>query len=294
MKPICSKLTLLLLALGVGLVAPDNLGAASPRKKPKTTKTTKSKSSSTSKKKTKAGSSKRTSRNSRSRHRSRRVYVPTAEQLEQMRQDSIRLRTGGSEPIQKVSDPTARPLELLTTRFRRADSTLTRSEVHELYFAVDGRPDTAPFLSKIEEQADALINEHKFADALKVVQQGLWRTPTHIGLIKRACDLSLHLKSNRFESYMYQLVELLSMLAHTGDASSREKAIEVRSTSDALLFEVHWNETAREDITSTREESTTGKNYFIVTIRGKDKGKSEDHYYLLRSTFTTDPTSSKK
>ena len=293
MKPICSKLTLLLLALGVGLVAPDNLGAASPRKKPKTTKTTKSKSSS-SKKKTKASSSKRTSRNSRSRHRSRRVYVPTAEQLEQMRQDSIRLRTGGSEPIQKVSDPTARPLELLTTRFRRADSTLTRSEVHELYFAVDGRPDTAPFLSKIEEQADALINEHKFADALKVVQQGLWRTPTHIGLMKRACDLSLHLKSNRFESYMYQLVELLSMLAHTGDASSREKAIEVRSTSDALLFEVHWNETAREDITSTREESTKGKNYFIVTIRGKDKGKSEDHYYLLRSTFTTDPTSSKK
>lgn len=211
-----------------------------------------------------------------------------------MRQDSIRLRTGGSEPIQKVSDPTARPLELLTTRFRRADSTLTCSEVHELYFAVDGRPDTAPFLSKIEDQADALINEHKFADALKVVQQGLWRTPTHIGLIKRACDLSLHLKSNRFESYMYQLVELLSMLAHTGDASSREKAIEVRSTSDALLFEVHWNETAREDITSTREESTKGKNYFIVTIRGKDKGKSEDHYYLLRSTFTTDPTSSKK
>lgn len=171
MKPICSKLTLLLLALGVGLVAPDNLGAASPRKKPKTTKTTKSKSS--SKKKTKASSSKRTSRNSRSRHRSRRVYVPTAEQLEQMRQDSIRLRTGGSEPIQKVSDPTARPLELLTTRFRRADSTLTCSEVHELYFTVDGRPDTAPFLSKIEEQADALINEHKFADALKVVQQGL-------------------------------------------------------------------------------------------------------------------------
>ena len=284
MKPICSKLTLLLLALGVGFVAPDNLGAASPRKKPKATKTTKSKSSSTSKKKTKAGSSKRTSRNSRSRHRSRRVYVPTAEQLEQMRQDSIRLRTGGSEPIQKVSDPTARPLELLTTRFRRADSTLTHSEVHELYFAVDGRPDTAPFLSKIEEQADAL----------KVVQQGLWRTPTHIGLIKRACDLSLHLKSNRFESYMYQLVELLSMLAHTGDASSREKAIEVRSTSDALLFEVHWNETAREDITSTREESTKGKNYFIVTIRGKDKGKSVDHYYLLRSTFTTDPTSSKK
>jgi hypothetical protein len=93
---------------------------------------------------------------------------------------------------------------------------------------------------------------------------------------------------------MYQLVELLSMLAHTGDASSREKAIEVRSTSDALLFEVHWNETAREDISSTREESTKGKNYFIVTIRGKDKGKSVDHYYLLRSTFTTDPTSSKK
>ena len=123
--------------------------------------------------------------------------MPTAEQLEQMRLDSIRLRTGGAEVSQQVSQQATQQMELLTTRFRRADTTLTRSEIQELYFAMDERTDTAPFLDKIEREADELINQKKISEALQVVQQGLWRTPTHIGLIKRACDLSLHLKSNR-------------------------------------------------------------------------------------------------
>lgn len=94
-----------------------------------------------------------------------------------MRQDSIRLRTGGTAPVQKVSEKSAQSNELLTTRFRRADSTLSRADIRELYFSVDGREDTAPFLSKIEAEADRLIEGKNFTEALKTVQQGLWRTP---------------------------------------------------------------------------------------------------------------------
>ena len=279
MKPIYSKIALLVVGLGVAFT-PPLYGSSAPRRKK--TKTTKSSSKTSSSSKKGKGSSSRKS--SRSRRGSRaRVYMPTAEQLEQMRLDSIRLRTGGAEPIRQASQQTTQQMELLATRFRQADSTLTRSEIKELYFATDERADTESFLNKIEREADELINQKKLSEALQVVQQGLWRTPTHIGLIKRACDLSLHLKSNRFDSYMYQLVELLSMLAHTGgNTLTREKAVSVRSASDALLFEIHWNETPREDILTTREEKVDGKTYSIITIR-TGKG-SEDHYYLLRST----------
>ena len=111
---------------------------------------------------------------------------------------------------------------------------------------------------------------------------GLWRTPTHIGLIKRACDLSLHLKSSRFNTYMYQLVELLSMIAHTGDGSSFDKAIQVRSLDDALLFEQHWNETPREEILASREQTNKGKDYVVVEIQGSGKGKTQ-------ATLLSDP-----
>ena len=201
-----------------------------------------------------------------------------------MRQDSIRLRTGGTAPVQKVSEKSAQSNELLTTRFRRADTTLSRADIRELYYSVDGREDTAPFLSKIEAEADRLIEGKNFTEALKTVQQGLWRTPTHIGLIKRACDLSLHLKSSRFNTYMYQLVELLSMLAHTGDGSSFDKA---------LLFEQHWNETPREEILASREQTNKGKDYVVVEIQGSGKGKTQQHYYLIQPTLTPSATTKK-
>ena len=81
-----------------------------------------------------------------------------------MRQDSIRLRTGGTAPVQKVSEKSTQSNELLTTRFRRADSTLSRADIRELYFSVDGREDTAPFLSKIEAEADRLIEGKNFTE----------------------------------------------------------------------------------------------------------------------------------
>lgn len=294
MRPIHSKITLLLATISLTLSTPAQ-GEARSRKPHKTTQSKKSSSKS-------KHASKNSRESSRHRHHSYSIrsrarahhyaaQAPSEEQLEKMRQDSIRLRTGGTAPMHQVSEKSAQTPELLTTRFRHADSTLTRADIRELYFSVDGRDDTAPFLNKIETEADRLIENRKFAEALKTVQQGLWRTPTHIGLIKRACDLSLHLKSSKFNAYMYQLVELLSMIAHTGDGSSFDKAVQVRSLSDALLFEQHWNETPREEILSHREQANKGKGYIVVEIQGKEKGKTELHYYLLQTTL---PITAKK
>ena len=289
MRPILSKITLLLATLSLALSTPS-MGEARSRKPHKTTKSKKSSSKkSSSKSSHKSSRSSHHSRGGRARSHRQAVLLPTEEQLEKMRQDSIRLRTGGTAPMQQVSEKGAQGSELLTTRFRHADSTLTRTDIKELYFTVDSREDTAPFLRKIEAEADQLIESRKFAEALKVVQQGLWRTPTHIGLIKRACDLSLHLNHPKFNAYMYQLVELLSMIAHTGNGSSFDKAVQVCSLSDALLFEQHWNETPREEILSYREQTNKGKAYIVVEVQGKEPGKTLLHYYLLQSTLPSTP-----
>ena len=107
--------------------------------------------------------------------------------------------------------------------------------------------------------------------------------PTHLGLIKRACDLSSHLKSPRFNGYIYQLVELLSMISHSGDGSSPEKATEVRSLSDALLFEQLWKETPKERLTTPKEIQQGGKTYYLFSLKD-EQGKSVQRYYYIRTT----------
>lgn len=286
-------LTALLALLTLTLSLPD--ATAARRSKPKTSASAKKSSRSQTPKKSKSKSSSKSSSKSKSKSKSRgkhssrgrsyvRSYAPSEEQLEQMRQDSLRLRTGGDRPMQQVSDLGVQASELLTTRFRRADTTLTTSELHELYFAVSDRKDTGSFLEHIEREADSLIDRSRFADALKVVQQGLWRTPTYLPLIKRACDLSLHLKDAKFNTYMYQLVELMSMISHTGTGESWDKAIQVRSASDALLVEQHWHETAREAIISSREQQHAGKTYQVLRIKDSVGAKERERYYLLRPT----------
>ena len=148
-------LTALLALLTLTLSLPD--ATAARRSKPKTSASAKKSSRSQTPKKSKSKSSNKSSSKSRSKtkgrgkHSSRgrsyvRNYAPSEEQLEQMRQDSLRLRTGGDRPMQQVSDLGVQASELLTTRFRRADTTLTTSELHELYFAVSDRKDTGSFL----------------------------------------------------------------------------------------------------------------------------------------------------
>lgn len=287
MPTLKTKITLLLATFSIALVHPTE--ALAQRKKSSTHKTTAAKSS-------KKGSKKRasqTSKKSNSRHSRRqttrsyaRSYGPkvlTEEQLEKMRQDSIRLRTGGTSVSTKTLDRASQAPELLTTRFRQADSTLSREELRELYFAPQTKEDTDAFIAQIELSADQQIEKHHFEEALRLVQQGLWRMPTHLGLIKRACDLSAHLKSSRFNGYIYQLVELLSMISHSGDGSSPEKATEVRSLSDALLFEQLWKETPKERLTAPKEIQQGGKTYYLFSLKD-EQGKSVQRYYYIRTT----------
>lgn len=287
MPTLKTKITLLLATFGIALVHPTE--ALAQRKKGSTHKTTTAKSSKKGSKK----SASQTSKKSSSRHSRRqatrsytRSYAPkalTEEQLEKMRQDSIRLRTGGTSVSTKTLDRASQAPELLTTRFRQADSTLSRGELRELYFAPQTKEDTDAFIAQIEQAADQQIEKHRFEEALRLVQQGLWRMPTHLGLIKRACDLSSHLKSPRFNGYIYQLVELLSMISHSGDGSSPEKATEVRSLSDALLFEQLWKETPKERLTTPKEIQQGGKTFYLFSLKD-EQGKSVQRYYYIRTT----------
>ena len=287
MPTLKTKITLLLATFGIALVHPTETLAQ--RKKGSTHKTTTAKSSKKGSKK----SASQTSKRSNSRHSRRqatrsyaRSYAPkalTEEQLEKMRQDSIRLRTGGMSVSTKTLDRASQAPELLTTRFRQADSTLSRGELRELYFAPQTKEDTDAFIAQIELSADQQIEKHRFEEALRLVQQGLWRMPTHLGLIKRACDLSSHLKSPRFNGYIYQLVELLSMISHSGDGSSPEKATEVRSLSDALLFEQLWKETPKERLTTPKEIQQGGKTFYLFSLKD-EQGKSIQRYYYIRTT----------
>lgn len=289
MPTIRTKLTLLLAALGLAIAQPAE--GATPKKKATTSKT----SSKSTKKRTKpqqtSSSKKRTSttrarKATRSTARPQRTAVPTEAQLEQLRQDSIRLRTGGTAVSTATTQRIAQGPELLTTRFRQADSTLSRAEIRELYFTPNPKEDTESFIAQIERSADEQIERHRFDEALRLVQQGLWRMPTHLGLIKRACDLSSHLKNNRFNGYIYQLVELLSMISHSGDGSSPEKATEVRSLSDALLFEQLWRETPKEHLSAPKEIQHKGKSYYQFVLPA-EQGKTVTRYYTLRTTVAS-------
>ena len=287
MPTLKTKITLLLATFGIALVHPTETLAQ--RKKGSTHKTTTAKSSKKGSKKSTSQTSKRSSSRHSRRQATRsyaRSYAPkalTEEQLEKMRQDSIRLRTGGMSVSTKTLDRASQAPELLTTRFRQADSTLSRGELRELYFAPQAKEDTDAFIAQIELSADQQIEKHRFEEALRLVQQGLWRMPTHLGLIKRACDLSSHLKSPRFNGYIYQLVELLSMISHSGDGSSPEKATEVRSLSDALLFEQLWKETPKERLTTPKEIQQGGKTYYLFSLKD-EQGKSIQRYYYIRTT----------
>ena len=287
MPTLKTKITLLLATFGIALVHPTETLAQ--RKKGSTHKTTTAKSSKKGSKKSASQTSKRSSsRHSRRQatHSYTRSYAPktlTEEQLEKMRQDSIRLRTGGTSVSTKTLDRTSQAPELLTTRFRQADSTLSRGELRELYFAPQTKEDTDAFIAQIELSTDQQIEKHRFEEALRLVQQGLWRMPTHLGLIKRACDLSSHLKSPRFNGYIYQLVELLSMISHSGDGSSPEKATEVRSLSDALLFEQLWKETPKERLTTPKEIQQGWKTFYLFSLKD-EQGKSVQRYYYIRTT----------
>lgn len=193
----------------------------------------------------------------------------TAERERLKQTDSARLFNGGTEPItmgKDVKHLSSIEIEPILTRFRRGDTTLTMSHIESLYFGREAQKDDASFLSGVESASDASIKGAKYNHAYSLVRGGLWRNPFHLALLKRACDLAQHLQSPNVDLHIWQITEILNLIAHTGNGKTMKEAYRVMSTNDALLFETLWLETDNENIQSYRTSTHEGKPLFIIEI----------------------------
>lgn len=211
------------------------------------------------------------------------VYVDYAERREEKRrQDSLRLRIGGTEPIPRMGEyvePIAHT-EPQLLRFRRADSTLSMRTIESLYFARQDVAGDSLFFLQILPRVDRAIEQGQYKDALSLAEKGLHRNPMHIGLLKRACDLAHHEGSDALDTYIWQISELFHLIQNTGDGKSPQTAWRVMEQNDALLYESLWIGTEMNNILSRKTNSYQGKTLLTLTVPGK-KGKTEEHYYLI-------------
>lgn len=270
-------------------------------KKGKSSKTAKSSRSSTKKKSNKKSSkskSKRSSLNDRLRERkskySRRgrykydaaaaeaARLARAEKAaEKRREDSLRLRRGGTEPLQADKTPRLTPaLELPIVRFQKADSTLSVVEIERLYFGRVKQSDDDLFFGRILPKVDSLIAKSNYKDAFVEAQQGLVRNPLHLGLLKRACDLAQHLNDKKLDTYIWQLAELFNMIQATGDGKSAKTATAVFDADDAYLYETLWLDHSHEQIVLRRSVKEGNKELLVLSVRNA-KGKVEQRYYEI-------------
>lgn len=195
--------------------------------------------------------------------------------------DSIRLRIGGTEPLRMGQAVTQiANFEPTLVRFRRADSTLTKGDIESLYYTRKAAEDDGTFFGHIIPRVDSAIMQQRYSDALTLAQKGLYRNPMHIGLIKRACDLSEHFGSAELDLYLWQITELLSLIDNTGDGKSVKTAMRVRSEEDALLFEQLWLDTIAERIMEKRYEDHAGQRYLVLSVR-EPRNKISKKYYLV-------------
>lgn len=195
--------------------------------------------------------------------------------------DSLRILNGGVQPIiADIQIPSAE-VEPLTTRFRRGDTTLTRETIKALYYGHQSKVGEGSFLDQVERDVDLAISKAKFEEAFKGVQKGLWRNPMHFSLIKRACDLAHHQKNVRTDVYVWQIVELFSVVESTGTGESREKAYQVMSVSDALLYEMLWLDTPKENI-GARNVTKVSSTRQVLTLEVRDtSGATKLRHYSM-------------
>lgn len=277
------KLLRIVAILLIGLLmlpAPALDAARARRKKAKTTAVRQKKS----RKRTK------TSRSSQKRkalsRRSTRAKVLTAEEYEARRaelrrQDSIRLRIGGTVPLDMGQNVLqVAYIEPLLNRFRKADTTLTRKEIESLYFSRHVAEGDSIFFGQIIPKVDAAIDKEQYAEALRIAEKGLHRNPLHIGLLKRACDLAKHEDSPQLDSYVWQIAELFYLIQHTGDGKTPRTALRVVEEEDALLYEILWLDTIKERIVEQQLSPLAGGQLLTLSIRDP-KGGTYKKYYLI-------------
>lgn len=200
---------------------------------------------------------------------------------QQQEMDSLRLLSGGVQPIIADIQISAAEVEPLITRFRRGDTTLNRSTIKALYFGHQSKVGEGSFLDEVERDVDLAIAKSRFEEAFKGVQKGLWRNPMHFSLIKRACDLAHHQKNVRTDVYVWQIVELFSVVESTGTGESREKAYQVMSVSDALLYEMLWLDTPKEYI-GARNITKVSPTKQVLTLEIRDtSGATKQRHYSM-------------
>lgn len=195
--------------------------------------------------------------------------------------DSMRLLNGGVRPIIVEEKIPGLELEPFVARFNRGDTTLRRETIKGLYFGHQSKIGEGSFLQQMELEVDKAIANKQFAKALKMAQRGLWRNPMHFALIKRACDLSHHEKHNRMEVYLWQIVQLFNVVESTGDGKSPDTALQVMSQSDALLYEMLWLDTPREQLGDrTIIKLDDHKQLLRLEIKGVDRQAMVRYYSM--------------
>lgn len=197
------------------------------------------------------------------------------------RQDSIRLRNGGTVALPRIveKDENIGDIEPQQLRFYKADTTLTMNTIASLYFAREVSADDSIFFGQIIPKVDTAIEQARYKEALSLAKKGLFRNPTHLGLLKRACELAQHEKSEQLTNYIWQVTELFNLIQHTGDGKSPQSAWCVMDFDDALLYEHLWLETEMSQILDRQVNTYQGQTLLILDI--EKKGKKEKHYFLI-------------
>lgn len=309
-------LRLIIIVMMAVIALPSGELAAARRKKPAKTEKAQVKKSSNKKSKTKATKqekaskkkstkkSKRSSkkeqvkasrsgrlkslRRNRSSNRARVVMtdIDTQEPLSDTRRRdnaNLRLRNGGDYKLPSMGLAVERiaNLEPITTRFRRGDTTLTKKNIETLYFTREGKSDDVGFFGQIVPKVDDAIKSSNYKEAYVLAQKGLWRNPMHVGLIKRACELSEHEKDiKRNDIYIWQISELFHLIQNTGDGKTAKTAMRVVYQEDAYFYELLWLETPAERIVNKKVVAYQGCELLTYSIKD-DKGDIQSRYYLV-------------
>lgn len=244
---------------------------AGAKKKPNASRKKKKASSARSKKRSTSSL-----RNQRSARRSVATRVAEVqEELQQMDKIDPLPLAGRSVTVLVDREP-------VLIRFRRGDTSLDMRSIESLYFGHESKADEYAFLTQIESEADALIRQAKYQDALKVTQRGLWRNPMHLGLLKRACDLTHHEQLKEVDKYVWQLAELMHLISKTGDGKTHATAYRVMSRTDAILYETEWLSTPLSDILERRELIFEDKPLMAFEIKGAKGQPNMIRYYSIR------------
>lgn len=203
-------------------------------------------------------------------------------QAERQRLDSQRLLNGGTQPIRGSFQPASLEIEPTIYRFRRGDSTLSRSAIKALYYSHPSLTNQPFYRKQVDRKLKNSIEQSRFSHALQTVRRELWHSPMDIGLIKRACDLAHHEQHEHVELYLWQLVELFHTIEDTGTGLSQDSPLRVMSASDALLYETLWLDTPQSSIVrQTMSPTSLQDQLLMLEIETSSSQKLIRYYQIL-------------